>query len=106
MPASLEGPVLVEISSGHAIAAADAAGILPLAVGSALLYCVLWSRRLQLGLWVSTRPATALAAVFISSLGLGLLLASAFSSFFWWWAMGAVFFASIVVAASVVAARV
>ena len=106
MPASLEGPVLVEISPGHAIAAADAVGILPLAIGSALLYWLLWSRRFQLGVCVSARPATALAAVFISGLGLGLLLASAFSGFFWWWAIGAVFFASIVVAASVVAARV
>ncbi len=106
MPASLEGPVLVEIGPGHAVAAADAVGILPLAIGSALLCCVLWSRRFQLGIWVSSRPATGFGAVFISGLGLGLLLASSFSSFFWWWAIGAVLFASIVVAASMVAARV
>ena len=89
-----------------ATAAADAVGILPLAIGSALLYWLLRSRRFQLGVCVSARSATAVAAVFISGLGLGLLLASAFSSFFSWWAIGAVFFASIVVAASVVAARV
>jgi len=106
LPASLEGPVLVEISPGHAVAAADAVGILPLAIGSALVFWALWFRRFQLSIWVSSRPATALGAVFISGLGLGLLLASSFSSFFWWWAIGAALFAATVVAASVVAARV
>ena len=105
MPASLEGPILVEISPGHAIAVVDALGILPLTLGSVLLHWVLWTHRVQLGVWVSARPAIALGAVFISGLGLGLLTASSFSSFFWWWAIGAVLFVSTVVAASAVVAR-
>ena len=44
-PAAWEGPVLVEISPGRAIALLDAFGIVPLTLGSAILYRELWVRR-------------------------------------------------------------
>ena len=37
LPASIEGPVLVDISPGHAVATVDAIGLVPLVVGVALL---------------------------------------------------------------------
>jgi hypothetical protein len=41
----------------------------------------------------------------VGGVGLGLLVASAWSSFFWWWAIGAGLFTTAVVAAAVVAVR-
>lgn len=103
-PAVWEGPVLVEVGPGHAIAVLDAAGIVPLVLGSALVSQALWLRRGQLARAVSSRPAAGLFTVFAAGLGLGLLIASAFSGFFWWWAVGAVLFAGAVVFATVCAA--
>ena len=102
-PASWEGPVLVDVAPGHAIALLDAVGIVPLVFGSGLLFQALWLRRGQLACSVSNRPAAGLGAVFAAGLGLGLLIASAFSDFFWWWAVGAALFACTVVAAAVAA---
>ena len=99
-PAAWEGPVLVEIAPGHAIAVLDAVGIVPLVLGSAILFRELWIRRKQLARSVSMRPAVGLSIVFLAGVGLGLLIASAFSGFFWWWAIGAALFASMVVAAA------
>ena len=99
-PASWEGPVLVDVAPGHAIALLDAAGIVPLVFGSILLFQALWLRRGQLASSVSSRPAVGLAVAFAAGAGLGLLIASAFSGFFWWWAVGAALFAGTVVAAA------
>ena len=91
-PASVEGPVLVPISPGHALSALDAVGVVPLTVGSFTLYAGLWKRRERLHALARQSPAIFTAGVFTSGFGLGLLLASAFSGFFWWWAIGAVVF--------------
>ncbi len=37
-PARWEGPVLMEVGTGHAIAALDALGIVPLVLGSAVVF--------------------------------------------------------------------
>ena len=103
-PAAWEGPVLVEISPGHAIALLDAFGIVPLALGSAIRYREQWVRRCRLSFLASNRPAAGLGMAFAGGAGLGLLIASAFSGFWWWWAVGAVLFAAALVAATVVAA--
>ena len=102
-PASWEGPVLVDVAPGHAIALLDAVGIVPLVFGSVLLFQALWLRRGQLASSVSSRPAVGLAVAFAAGAGLGLLIASAFSGFFWWWAVGAALFAGTVVAAAAAA---
>jgi hypothetical protein len=104
LPARLEGPRLVEVADGHAVSVLDAAGIVPLVTGSAWLHRGLWARRRRIEDWVKRRPGRAVATFSAAALGLGLLLASAFSAFFWWWAVGAVLFAAmhvpIVMAAS------
>jgi hypothetical protein len=104
LPARLEGPRLVEVADGHAVSVLDAAGIVPLVAGSAWLHSGVWVRRRRLEEWVKRHPGRAVAAFSASALGLGLLLASAFSAFYWWWAVGAVLFAAmhlpIVMAAS------
>ncbi|MYI75597.1 MAG: hypothetical protein F4057_09875 [Acidobacteria bacterium] len=99
-PASWEGPVLVDVAPGHAIALLDAAGIVPLVLGSTIVFQEFWRRRGQLAQSMSNRPGAGLGAVFAAGLGLGLLIASAFSGFFWWWAVGAALFACTVVAAA------
>ena len=53
LPASLEGPVLVNIGPGHAVAVLDAIGLVPLVLGCALLYGGLWAQQRQLARWVS-----------------------------------------------------
>ena len=102
-PAAWEGPVLVEISPGHAIALLDAFGIVPLVLGSAILYRELWVRRRRLTFSASNRLDAGLGMAFAGGAGLGLLIASGFSGFFWWWAVGAVLFAAALVAATVIA---
>ena len=95
LPARVEGPRLVEVAAGHAVSAVDAVGIVPLVAGSAWLHRGLWVRRRRLEAWVKRRPGRAVATFSAAALGLGLLLASAFSAFFWWWAVGAVLFLAV-----------
>jgi hypothetical protein len=105
LPARLEGPTLLPISPGHALSLVDAAGVVPLVAGSTWLHAGLWRRRDRLGRWARERAGAAAGLTFAAGLGLGLLLASAFSAFSWWWAVGAAIFAVINVAAVVVGAR-
>jgi hypothetical protein len=105
VPAAWEGPVLVTISEGHAIAVADALAIVPLVFGTALLYWGLWQNRATAVACARERPQHALLLTFCGGVGLGLLLASAFSSWFWWWAVGAVLFSAALVAACAIVGR-
>jgi hypothetical protein len=99
LPAGLEGPTLLPISPGHALSLVDAVGVVPLAAGSTWLHAGLWRRRDRLAKWTRQRIGAAAGLTFAAGLGLGLLLASAFSSFYWWWAVGAAMFAIANVAA-------
>ena len=92
VPARLEGPTLLVVSRGHALSLIDVAGILPVVAGAIWLHSGLWSRRASIGVWLREQPVVAGGSLFAAGLGLGLLLASAFSAFFWWWAIGAVLF--------------
>ena len=92
VPARFEGLSLLVIGAGHALSLVDVVGILPLIAGASWLHSGLWSRRAVLKAWLRERPAVAGGYLFAAGLGLGLLLASAFSDFFWWWAIGALLF--------------
>ena len=105
LPAELEGPELLPVSPGHALALLDTVALLPLLTGSAILQVGLWRRRGRLADTVRRAPARAGAGIFAIGLGLGLLLASVWSVFFWWWAIGAALLQASVLAWSVVAAR-
>jgi hypothetical protein len=50
-------------------------------------------------------PGVAGLAVLTCGFGLGLLIASAFSSFFWWWAVGAILFGAALIGAVLMASR-
>jgi hypothetical protein len=104
LPAEVEGPALLPISPGHALSLVDAAGVLPLVAGSTWLHAGLWRRRDRLAQWARQRTGAAAGVTFAAGLGLGLLLASAFSVFYWWWAIGAAMFAIANVAVVSVAA--
>ena len=104
-PQRLEGPPLAQVGVGHAVSAVDLLGILPLAAGSLWLHIGLWRRRTGLGQWVREAPGSGIATFFVCGLGLGLLIASAFSSFFWWWAIGAVLFLAMHIPLLVAARR-
>src|SRR5262245_112731 len=99
LPSGIEGPVLVRISSDHAIAVLDAVAIVPLLVASALLYGGVWRGRNRLRDLAGRHPGSALAFGVAGGFGLGLLLASVFSGFTEWWALGAVILTAVVVAA-------
>ena len=90
LPARLEGPELLPIGRGHALSALDLLGALPLTLGAVWLEIGLWRRRGALAQWARGRPGVAATVWFGAGLGLGLLIASAFSRFFWWWAIGAI----------------
>jgi hypothetical protein len=105
LPSQIEGPVLLRISPGHAIAVLDAVAIVPLLIASALLYGGIWGARSRLLELTRRHPGRAVAVGFAGGLGLGLLFASVFSTFAGWWAVGAVLFSAVVVAVSLRAAR-
>lgn len=104
LPASVEGPPILPLSPGHALSVVDAVGVVPLVAGSTWLHAGLWRRRDRLELWARRRAGAAAGLTFATGLGLGLLLASAFSAFYWWWAVGAAIFAIANVAVVMVAA--
>jgi hypothetical protein len=104
-PSRVEGPVILPISPGHALSVLDAIALLPLVAGTFALYAGLWRRRARLSEIALRAPGVAGLAVFTGGFGLGLLIASAFSSFFWWWALGAVLFGSVLVGAVLVVSR-
>ncbi len=103
-PARVEGPVLVPISPGHALAVLDSVALIPLLAGLAWLYWGVWVRRYQLYDSLRASPGKGSLGVFGAGLGVGLLLASAFSTF-WWWAIGATLFLAMTIAAVVAARR-
>ena len=104
-PAELEGPVLLPISPGHALSVLDCSALVPLLAGMTWLYVGLWKRRKHHLEVTQSSPGRSILVVFIGGFGLGLLIASAFSSFFWWWAIGAVLFAAMLIVAIMVGVR-
>jgi len=104
-PTQLEGPVLVPISPGHALSMLDSFAVLSLLIGVVWLYGGLWQRRERLSDFIRKSPSASSAAVFIAGFGLGLLIASAFSSFFWWWVIGVALLGAMMVAALIVVTR-
>jgi len=105
LPSQVEGPVLLRISPGHAIAVLDAVAIVPLLVASALLFGGVWAARARLRVFAERHPGRTFGASFIGGLGLGLLLASVYSGFSGWWVVGAILFTAVVVAAGLRAGR-
>ena len=90
------------ISPGHALSVLDSIALAPLLWGTVLLYGGLWRRRGRLWELVRLRSGMGGAGLFFAGLGIGFLLASAFSSLFWWWAFGATLFAAMTLALLVV----
>ncbi|MDK1119573.1 MAG: hypothetical protein QGM50_12410 [Anaerolineae bacterium] len=105
LPTQIEGSVLLHISPGHALSVLDSIALVPLLIGSAWLQVGLWHRRERLYHFMRVSPRLSGLAVFAAGLGVGLLLASAFSSFWWWWAIGAVMFGLIILIALLMTAK-
>ena len=104
-PMRFEGSVLVPISPGHALSVLDSIALIPLLTGMFWLYGGLLQRRKRLYESIRFSPGIGILAVFLAGLGLGLLLASAFSTFWWWWALGAILFGTVTITAAIAAAR-
>jgi hypothetical protein len=104
-PTAVEGPVLLAIGPGHALSVLDVVGVVPVVAGTCWLYTGLWQRRARLHALAAASPESAGAAIFAAGLGLGLLIASVFSSFFWWWGVGAAILAVALAGVSLAAAR-
>jgi hypothetical protein len=105
LPATFEGPLFLDIAEGHALSLLDTLALLPLIAGSTLLQWSIFKRRALFFEHMGARPGQASSLLFFGGLGLGLLLASAFSSFYWWWAIGAVIFAAAVLYAGILASK-
>jgi hypothetical protein len=104
-PAEFEGPVLLPISPGHALSVLDSVALILLLTGLAWLHRGVWLRRHRVYDAMRASPGKGALGVFAVGLGVGLLLASAFSTFWWWWATGATLFLVMTLIAVVVAAR-
>lgn len=98
-PTPFEGPVLIPISAGHALSILDSFAVIVLLIGMAWLYGGLWQRRERLYRSICRSPIIGGVVIFCAGVGLGLLIASAFSFFFWWWAVGAVLFGAMMIVA-------
>lgn len=85
LPASLEGPRLVEFGPGHGPSTLDLVGIVLLTPGGMWLLAVLVRALPSLGL----TPRALFGLGCAAGLGLGLLLASVYAGFTGWWAIGA-----------------
>ena len=105
VPRGLEGPVLLPISPGHALALLDTVAVVPLLAGTSWLYAGLWQRRGRLTQRLCAAPASSSLGLLVAGFGLGLLLASVLSQFFWWWAVGAVLLGVMHLGAVVLALR-
>jgi len=105
LPSSLEGRELLPISPGHAISTMDAVALVPLISGTMVLEVGVWRRRQKLARYFARRPLVCAGLCFGGGMGLGLLLASAFSSFFGWWAIGAAVFGCAMLQTCRLAAR-
>ena len=104
-PAQFEGPVLVPISPGHALSALDSVALVPLLMGLAWLYWGVWLRRYRVYDAMHAAPGRGTLRVFAAGLGVGFLIASAFSNFWWWWAVGAMLFLATTISAVIAATR-
>ena len=104
-PANWEGPVLLPISPGHAISMLDGFAVLLMTVGTTWLYRYFWFQRRGLSEVLRLAPGWSSAALFAGGFGLGLLIASAFSSFFWWCAIGATLFGMLMIAVIIAVVR-
>ena len=82
----------------------DSVALILLLTGLAWLHRGVWLRRHRVDDAMRASPGKGALGVFAVGLGVGLLLASAFSTF-WWWATGATLFLVMTLIAVVVAAR-
>ena len=103
-PSQWEGSVLLPISPGHALSVLDTIALAPLLIGTGWLYYGLWQRRQRLYESVQRAPLMGSLVVFVAGTGLGLLVASSYSTFFWWWAVGALFYGVMLIIALKIAA--
>ena len=88
VPASLEGPVLIDFQGGSDLSVTDLAAMIPLMISVVWIQKGLWRRRIYLFNRVTLSPGATTLLIFILGLGLGMLLTHAFSSFRYWWAIG------------------
>ena len=104
-PIRFEGSVLVPISPGHGLSLLDSVALIPLLTGVFWLYGGLFQRRKRLYESIRLYPGVTTLVMLFGGLGLGFLLASAFSTFWWWWALGAILFGTVTLTAVITAAR-
>ena len=104
-PIRFEGSVLVPISPGHGLSLLDSIALIPLLTGVFWLYGGLFQRRSRLYESIRLSPGVTAFVLLLGGLGLGFLLASAFSTFWWWWALGAILFGTVTLTAVITAAR-
>ncbi len=104
LPDVFEGREILVISPGHALSILDAFALVPLVFGASLLEYGIWRQRREvMQIWINN-PASGAGVCFGAGIGLGLLLASVFSSFSLWWALGALIFGVFLLRVSLLAA--
>jgi hypothetical protein len=92
LPSSLKGPVMFQLSEDNYLNMANMLAFIPLVVSLIWIQRGLWKRRIYLFNRVTMYPGATTLMIFIMGLGLGMLLAHAFSDFSYWWAIGGTIF--------------
>lgn len=92
LPDAWEGPLLLAVGNGHGLSLIDTIALAPLLFSTFWIQKGLWSRRIYLFNKITLYPGSASLLIFFIGLGLGLLIASAFSTFSYWWAVGGIIF--------------
>ena len=88
VPVSLEGPVLIDFQEASDLTITDLIALISLMTSVVWIQKGLWRRRIYLFNRVTLYPGATTLLVFSMGLGLGMVLAHAFSTFRFWWAIG------------------
>lgn len=98
IPQTIEGPILVLISEGHGLTLLDLFALIPLILGTSIFELGLWKNRASISEYIQEHPRVTSSMLFGAGFGMGLLIASAFSTFWWWWAIGSILIGIVVIA--------
>jgi hypothetical protein len=97
LPERWEGPYLMNVNGGNGLSLLNTLAVFPLLISAGWIQKGLWSRRIYLFNKITIYPGSASLLIFFIGIGLGLLIAAAFSEFSYWWAVGGIIFLSLLI---------
>jgi len=105
LPEQMEGPDLFGISNGHGLSLIDSLALIPLLISAIWIQKGIWKRRIYLFNKITMYPGSASLIIFFIGIGMGLLIASAFSSFYYWWIIGSILILALLINVVLISGR-